>query len=587
MRIIVVALLSFVAQVAYAACNGGSTNPASPDTGTTVSQTVDGATFTWGFTCSGGVCQCGYLRDGSPWVRHPSGGNVSIDSVSPDDANSGLQKNPGIGVGGSTQAVKNQGLLVGASEAPYVASLDISDELPYLAAPDNGVYVKGQAFTGGSCGLGAVGSICINTYATLTVLQNLPPDGILGGETFRPGASGSTKILITEDDIDLSIWPRFSQITSGSYASAVTRWNSPYPDFFGGNNGDTGQRWAPQARPVQAYAVYRAEQYVSDAYATMGTAAMTGAKQDAVYALIQYGIELYSAYALGTEWVGGAGQSQGRWLPIVIFATVYDTGNAASGNAVRASVAAATNGMSTTNTGSPGVQFTDLYQVRQGTHGWPLWGSHPGTSSVGDGCQAGDGGWYWRDHSAAVSGTAENKKTCGDPHGYIDGPGQSGVQYASCCSTGYYIQIGLLQKVWPELEAVANNPIMRGYTERIMNGAGWWQEGDQCAVRDPRELPGCLPFQDSSVASTCAMTGSTPTYWQATWGKQDDGTCVTIAEATSAGHPNPTRRWVSNHLQGRPTNLQRGVPGQTLWWDVLVPRSGNEAQAIGTITNDD
>ncbi|GAG90128.1 unnamed protein product [marine sediment metagenome] len=155
-----------------------------PNLASSVSRTIDGVTFTWSFDCDGNPCQVGQFLDGARWVRHPSGGTVNITSVTPDDADSGLEKNP---VTGDKALTRQQGLLACAgTEAPYSANLDLSNQFPLAAPADDGVYVKVQKFTGGSCSYTvAADSCCVNTYATLTVLKDLPPDGQLGSETFR------------------------------------------------------------------------------------------------------------------------------------------------------------------------------------------------------------------------------------------------------------------------------------------------------------------------------------------------------------------------------------------------------------------
>jgi hypothetical protein len=75
----------------------GSTNASAPCTGTSHTHVVDGVTFTWNYTCNGGACQHGRFLDGTAWVRNPTGGSVTITSVTPDDAASGLEKNPATG----------------------------------------------------------------------------------------------------------------------------------------------------------------------------------------------------------------------------------------------------------------------------------------------------------------------------------------------------------------------------------------------------------------------------------------------------------------------------------------------------------
>jgi hypothetical protein len=65
-----------------------------PCIGRSHTHVVDGTTFAWRYSCDGGDCQHGRFLDGAAWVRSPSGGNVLIEQVSPDDDISGLEKNP-------------------------------------------------------------------------------------------------------------------------------------------------------------------------------------------------------------------------------------------------------------------------------------------------------------------------------------------------------------------------------------------------------------------------------------------------------------------------------------------------------------
>jgi hypothetical protein len=474
---------------------------------------------------------------------------VSLEQVTPDDAASGLEKNPASG----TRAIsRRQGLYnAPTKEAPYDPALDLSDELPYLAAPDNGVYVKANAFSSGDCGYTrAVGANCLNTYAALTVLEHLPADGVLGAKTFRPGAAGETKLFVTTDDLDLSRLPRLSRVKRGSYSEIVQRWMAPYPDFFSGIRGDPGRRWTPHARLGNLdYAATRAEQNLRDTFGVLGPDPARGDKLQAVYALAQYGMELYSAFREGVEWTGGAGQNQGRWHPIVFF------GALSKDQTVQERIRAAAK-----------EQFTDLYQLRRNRDGVPIWGSPPGA----DGClQGGFGGHgrYWSDYAKGILRKKRGKQTCGDPYGYIDGPAeQPGTSYASCCSSGLYVSMAVLMRVWPEFKHVANNSVMLEFATRLMDGAGWWVAGDQCATVDPRERPDCRPYTEAKAQASCQYFGTT-------WGYSGASkSCITIDEAKSAGHPAPGPRWpLSLHLQGRP-KLHREKPGRA-YWDVLAPSS--------------
>jgi hypothetical protein len=557
---ICLALIFFASATPSLAQDCGSTNPSAPCTTNRITTVVDGITFTWSVTCNGGACQAGRFLDGSPWVRNSAGGDVEIVAISPDDAGDGLEKNPGTG----TQAVtRQQGLLACAeNEAPYNSTLDLSNRLPFRAPADNGVYVKAKRFTGGDCGYtSAVGTCCVDTYTALTVLNQLPPDGVLGSKTFRPGAAGATKLFVTTNDLDLSTLPKLSQVAAGSYSSTVARWGSPYPDFFTGINGDQGRRWAPHARGLQDYAAERAERNLIDTFGVFSNDAMSGAKLSATYALAQYGMELYSGYMQGIEWTGGAGQNQGRWHPIVFF------GALSKNETVKQNIRRATANVRTNSDGE-NLQFTDLYQVRPNVNGVPIWGSAPGA----DGCtQGGFGGHgrYWADYSrrAVRNLTDKGKGTCGDPYGYIDGPAESpGDHYAGCCSSGLYVSMGLIMKIWGQFKDVANNPVMQAFAERIMNGAGWWTAGDQCAIADPREPETCSPYSEDDAQSTC-------NYFGKTWGYKTGGLCVTISEARTAGHPSATARWPGDHLKGRPS-LDRQFPGAT-YWDLLSGVSGS------------
>lgn len=222
MKRFLMALVLFAPLGAWADVDCGSTSVTAACTGRSHTHVVDGITFTWNYTCNGGDCQHGRLLDGTGWVRNPTGGNVTIVSVTPDDAASGLEKNPGSSTKASSFA---QGLYSRAgSDSTYSATHDLSTQLPYQAAPDDGVYVKAKGFTGGECGYtSAVGSDCLESFDAITVVRNVPNDGSLGRSTFRPGMAGSTKLWLTTADFDLTRLPRNSGISAGNYAQIKAR----------------------------------------------------------------------------------------------------------------------------------------------------------------------------------------------------------------------------------------------------------------------------------------------------------------------------------------------------------------------------
>ncbi len=532
--------------------------PASVPVGQSHAHVVDGVTFTWTYTCGGGDCQHGQFVDGTWWVRHPTGGDVVLVSVSPDDAASGLEKNPATGTKGSTLT---QGLYANSgADATYDSDLDLSTQLPYSAAPDDGVYVKAKAYTGGSCSYtSSVGSNCLDTYDAVTVVEDVP--AALGAHTFRPGMAGDTKLWVTTSEIDLDELPRFDDITDAAdYAAITARWGAPFPRFYINANPDSARRWAPKARNIGNYSADIAETHLVDLFGLLGTGALTDAKKAAVYALVQSGIDIYSGYMEDVTWVTGAGQGQGYWQAVLFY------GALTTNTTVKTNLRLASANAGPTEDGS-NLQFTEIHQVREGTDGDVIWGGYRGSDDTCLGGSYNSNGLYWGNYAQAKLTGSSNKNTCGDPYGYIDGPSElPGSAYAACCSTGGYVGLALLMKIWPAFDYVANYSPMKAFVERVMDGAGWWVDPDPISVIDPREPTDCNPFSTTTAAATCD-------YWGVTWGIEGDGTAITIAEATTAGHPSPGPRWASAtyHLQGRPT-LLRNSPGVG-YWDTLKTES--------------
>ncbi|AGA91751.1 hypothetical protein Thimo_3064 [Thioflavicoccus mobilis 8321] len=549
----------------------GSQDPASPCMANQVSTQRGSTDFVWQFDCSGGPCQVGRFVTGSPWVRHPAGGVVTITGVSPDTSSDGFEKNPATG------GVNMQGLLAcSADDSAYEVTRDLSTQLPYDAAPDNGVYLKAKRYEGDCIAVftKSVGDFCVAAYGSLTVLKQLPPDGKLGAKTFRPSLTGNTKRFFTLDDFDFARLPSLKDLPpTGTYSEIVTRWQGPVISLFIDKNGDQGRRWTPEPEVgLPDYAADKAERWNMDMFVTFTNDAFAN-KKDAVLALLQYAIDVYGAYVDGVRWVSGAGQGQGYWAPIVFL------GALSTDSSVVANVRAATENMGMYEDGQ-NVQFTELHQIgvsRDGVN--PIWGGFPGGSSISDGCAGGDSagrGVYWANYTDATLRDTRKKKTCGDPYRFIDGPAeQPGSEYAACCSTGIYVSIGLAMKIWPEFRSAANNNMMIRFADRIMDGAGWWTQPDQCAAIDPRESSECNPYTAGKAASTCQ-------YFGLTWGHNSNtNDCVTLAEAQAnnwGDGQTPSPRWTAQHLTGRPT-LDREKPGAELW-DMFAAEANGEDEPI-------
>jgi hypothetical protein len=595
-------LLALLPTLSFADPDCGSNDPESPCTGTSHTREVPNRrnaaspyVFEYSYTCSGGACQHGRFWDGSTWVRHPSGGNVVFSAVTPATAQSGWGKNIATG---SNATSFTQGHFQGVgSDSVYSASLNLQNQLPYSAAPDNGVYIKTVAYstTAGACnddlGYDEGSTYCVGAYDAVVVVSDVPDDGANGRNTLRPNAAGSTKIFAEIAEFDFDILPRHSNFTAGNYTNIKNTWGPPFPHYYVGRNGNSGTRWVPAASNVEDYAAYRAgDDYMPNLFGVFDTDELTTAKRDAVLALVQYGIDIYGGYMEGVEWVQGAGQGMGHWLPMVLFGTLYDRDDTAGGEAIRDNIKAASNGVSLLGTGS-NVRFTELHQVGPNQNGLPIWGGYPGSSTVSDGCNAGSysgRGRHWANYADQQLQNTNSKRTCGDPYRWIDGPSEAPLTlYNLGRSSGIYVQIALVMKIWPEFREVANYDLMLIYGERMMNGGGAWTLPDQCTIHDPRESSSCDPFTTTTTASTCNYFGNT-------WGEDlvnNDGSCVSLTEAAARGHPSPGPRFPSRHLAGRPSatggsGLGHAQPAYGLW-DAVSPRTGNTTSATGTIVDDD
>jgi hypothetical protein len=112
----------------------------------------------------------------------------------------------------------------------------------------------------------------------------------------------------------------------------------------------------------------------------------------------------------------------------------------------------------------------------------------------------------------------DNKRTCGDPYGWIDGPaGKPGTFYMACCSTGGYIAYSIAQQLMPEMCKIANDSELNSYVERVLF-EGLHTQPDPCAPPDPRENMKCEPWRG----------GKNCLYYKKTWGPDPEkpGMCI-------------------------------------------------------------
>lgn len=485
-RLLGAALLVFGGVVAHAACDCGATDGTAVCRGQTVARTHHGSTFGWQFSCDGGECLCGRFNNGEYWVAHPGGGEVFLEATAPQG---GLEANP--------QTADKQGLLACASN--YDPARNLEPRLPQPVAAGTSL-VKAQAQRSG-CGAPSIESCCVRNYETLTVLEAPPPGN--GANVFRPGVADPSKRLFSEQEFDYDRLPRYAAVDAATGRTAlpaiVATWSGTYVDHFMSSLGDAGRAFWPHGVGGLDYGAAQARDYNNALLSLMGTESGT-AKRIAVNAMLQRGLDLYTSWQAGITWPSGAGQQMGRKPPIAFFAALVRDSD------IQAEVRS-----------MPLTATQEDSQIRQlpGEGRIPVWGDYPGTHISNKFCSAPH---YW---SQLFRG--DNKRTCGDPYGYIDGPaGEPGSAYMKCCSTSNFVAYVLAMRMMPALCDVGRKPALIAYVDRVYDPArkrGVHTQPDPCAPPDPRESSACEPH-------TKAATGCR--YYGVTWGEDQaaPGRCV-------------------------------------------------------------
>lgn len=344
---------------------------------------------------------------------------------------------------------------------------------------------------------------CIDNYDVLTILATPPPNN--GATAFRPGMAGTNKRIFELADFDFSLLPSDPRVNNSGVAADFTavakRWFTPYVDHYMWKLGDIGRAFAPTGIPN--YGADQGATYLSDLIRVMGTESLSS-KQGALEGLLQRGIDLYASYKAGIQWPSGAGQQVGRKPAVAFFAALV------SDAAIKAEVQALPN-----NNGNYFHEDGQVY-INTATGNLPLWG---------DSCSEDT---YWSNvfyaqlfagGSGVQIGSGDNKRTCRDPYGWIDGPGGlPGTEYMACCSTGVFISYQLAQSLMPAYCSAANDPQLSTYTRRVLT-TGVHTQPDVCAPPDTKEPTNCAPY--AVGAPNCL-------YYKVTWGPDpaNPGDCI-------------------------------------------------------------
>lgn len=524
-----------------------------PDYGTeqaaiNITHTVDGTLFTWTINGYDSALQTGTFYDGSPWVAPATpGGAVRLTALTPatydpvdaqfDNPSSlGIQRNVSSeGLGGLSQGILPTGIY-------YHQALDIRNQLPIIMVPNTEgvISLTGEEFLAEER-TGTANGQAIKCYTVLTILD-IPPSGSASGEYFRPSLYSGDTTIYTSEDFNFTTLPSEldvdNSLNTTTYATVTAWWGQAWAgENVAGISGEVGRSYIPDIGPTNGYSADLALALHDHIISCFGTDALATSKKDAVYALLQAGIDLYGAWRAGFEWgPGGAGQGLARRARISFFGALII--NTTIKNEIAGIRANAAEGR---------IPFQEDGQVHKDASGSnvAIWGD------LYEGGTFQDKDIYW---DMVVGGNAfdgaigvpvdlaSNARNVGDPYLQIDGPAQEpGTQYMECCSTALMQGYVLIMRMWPEFAYVAGNTVLPEYIDRVIDDVGVWTTGDTCAPPDPRDVSSGKPYS----------------YYGVTWGDDGAGNCITNTQATAAGHPNSPTTGRFSALHGTPVTLLR------------------------------
>ena len=503
-----------------------------PSVQTVIEHVSGGKLFRWEFDCGGEPCLTGQFINGGYWVASKYENQpVVLLSVTPEGIDNGLQANPVYNT--------KQGFLSCQTDT-YDEPLNLMSQLPYSVPPNTSLMKADKRED--QCGTKSILGCCVDAYDVVTVVGVVPENN--GATVFRPGFAGNNKQYYSVNDFNWALIPSEAKVSNSShlkpYNEIVDAWSTPYFDHFMEIVGDRGRAFAP-ASAIHDYGANQAADYLESLLSVFSEDAFD-TKAPAVYALLQRGIDLYSSWEQGVKWPNGAGQQMGRKPPMAFFAALVNS------EKVKADVSnmAINNGADTHEDGQ-----IRLIPESEGGGNVPVWGDTQGFCGENN---------YWSmlfnhkeyDGASGIKiGVGDNKKTCGDPYGFIDGPaGLPGTFYMQCCSTGGFNAFVLAQKMMPALETANNDPVLIEYVRRIKE-EGIRTLPDMCAPPDPRETDECKPYKAGAIGCS---------FYRDTWGPdpENPGQCIANGPGQNGRFP---------HLNGQEltTPLNEPLISRELW----------------------
>ena len=329
------------------------------------------------------------------------------------------------------------------------------------------------------------------------VLGEAPPDG--GATVFRPPYFGTSKPLVSTDDLQASLLPSLPATASAPTLSDVAASFAPVQL-------DHKFEWQSDfIHPVDSGPYYGAAISTRNAEAALRLMLddPPSDKTEALINYVQYGIDLYYIYLEGGTWPTNGGHGEGRKLPIAFAGVLLD--RADMQNAVRDS--------GPEDFGENGGVF---YSSEAGR---VLWGQSDSNEDR-----------YWENIATGGGG-----RCYPDPYGLIDGGQRPGGWYQFCCTSLPWKATATALQLMPSLIDVWNQQDFLDYAERWVSH-GTWSQPDPCApvvgVCEGGDNPGaaCTTASEPTVctgdSAYCDASATFDADYGVLYGPDGNGGCI-------------------------------------------------------------
>lgn len=540
-----------------------------------------GITFTFSFNCNGGPCEYGQFATGDYWVApNTPNGTVTITGISPNEEKHGAMVNPDLLRDNNGNIVNSdnqrQGFL-NSYTLFYENSLNLMTKLPYSAKGGESIFKIKAMDNPAACGTKSIQTYgCVESAVVLTVLSNIPNNR--GDNMFRPPFHGNSKPIYTTDKVMMNRLPKLPQatgllkdLTNIEDKDSYKKWLVPQIDLYSKYPGPENVEFMRATIPHAAQPSYSAGQAFElfhNMFSVFGEET-NEEKKDAVYALIQKGIDNYGIFKMGVPFSSGAGQFLGKKPPIAFLAAMYND------TAILEDVRRIASDPKLLNE----LWFQADSQIRMGKSGMAIWGQ----ATTGLDIHTYFGNLY---------PNRDNSGTLGDPYGYIDGPAggyrpeliSTGAREYLGVTSGPHIGYAFLQHLMPWFKYAANDYEILNFADRIYDGygidnfdGGFWTLPDPVAPKATEDHSGCNAYKLNTSSPYVTLESTGCISYTETWGPiptdHEDYNVNNSTENYIPHNKDPNTYGRMPELHGKKFNFQNLNYFITNHWDVLRPCS--------------